>query len=159
VNNNKKTIGNAIRAVVFDNDNKVAILKVQGCGGTYYKIPGGTVEKGETDRDAFDREILEEAGCKVKIIQLLGNHAFFVEEKNKIYKSKIFLAEVIGEKSKPKFDDWEKEREFKLLWLDVQEAIEKLDSIITNDKYEIIIQNRDGDFLKKALKLRIKNET
>ncbi len=153
---NQKTpliIRNAVRAVLFDNQNKVAVLEVNGDGGIYYKIPGGTIEQGETEIQAYDREMQEEAGCKVKIIKELGTHEFIVKKRNKQYKSKVFLAKVSGEKLQPKFDDWENKRGFKLLWLDKSDALQKVSNIKTTNNYEIIIQKRDGDFLKKGIEI------
>lgn len=38
----------------------------------FYKLPGGGVERGETNIDALNREIQEEAGCAIRDIRPLG---------------------------------------------------------------------------------------
>lgn len=150
----KKTIiRRAVRAVLFDDLNKFAVLEVKGEGGIYYKIPGGTIEKNETKLEAFKREMLEEAGCNSQILYMVGRHQFFVKKRNKLYKSICYLAKVIGQKSEPKFDDWEQLRGFKILWINPMEALKKFKNIKTTDSYEIIIQKRDGAFFEKGLRL------
>lgn len=48
-------------------------------GHNEYKLPGGGLAKNETPTQAFEREILEETGCLIKDVKLIG----YVEE-NKI---------------------------------------------------------------------------
>ena len=57
----KNKFRKAVRAVVFDNENKVALINVSK--HNYYKLPGGGIENFESVEDALRRECLEEAGC------------------------------------------------------------------------------------------------
>ena len=50
----------AVRAVVFDDENKVALINV--LNRSYYKLPGGGIEESESMEDALKRECLEEIG-------------------------------------------------------------------------------------------------
>ena len=51
----------AVRAIVFDKDNKIGLLNVTKHG--YYKLPGGGIKEGEDKITALKRECLEEIGC------------------------------------------------------------------------------------------------
>jgi 8-oxo-dGTP diphosphatase len=66
----KFAIRKAARAVVFDDDNKIAILKV--AKRNYHKLPGGGVEDGEDLMKALEREVIEEAGCKITVTEEVG---------------------------------------------------------------------------------------
>jgi len=149
----------AVRAVIIDDMNNTAILNVKGAN-SYFKIPGGGIEKGETIDQALEREVAEEAGCKIRVLKKLGEHQFYVKEKDRNYHSICFLAELDGDKGEPQFDDWEKSREFKLEWLNIEDAIKKFESSHPENEYEKIIQNRDLNFLREAnkqIKLREKS--
>jgi 8-oxo-dGTP pyrophosphatase MutT (NUDIX family) len=67
------------RAVVFDDEGKVALLSVSK--ENYYKLPGGGVEEGEDKITALHRECQEEIGCDVEIVNELG----FIVEYRKIF--------------------------------------------------------------------------
>jgi 8-oxo-dGTP pyrophosphatase MutT (NUDIX family) len=68
--NEEIKIRKAARAVVFDNDNKITILKV--ANHNYYKLPGGGVEEGEDLAKALEREAMEEIGCKISVTGEIG---------------------------------------------------------------------------------------
>ena len=109
------------RAVVLDEDNKIALLHVTK--ETYYKLPGGGVEKGEDKIEALHRECNEEIGCNVEIINEIGS----VIEYRKIYNLKqtsyCYLAKVKGQKGVPDFTDSEKEKGFEVVWLPYKETM------------------------------------
>jgi 8-oxo-dGTP pyrophosphatase MutT (NUDIX family) len=139
----------AVRAVVFDKDNKVAILNVSKHG--YYKLPGGGVETGENLHQALKRECLEELGCEVEITGELGE----IIEYRKMFKLKqispCFLARVVGEKGQPAFTDEEIATGFKILWLKPEEAIPLFDPSKANEaEGELYIVLRDKTFLEEA---------
>lgn len=53
------------RGIVFNEDNKIAILNKQL--KNEYKLVGGGIEEDEDPKLAFQREVLEEAGCDIEI--------------------------------------------------------------------------------------------
>jgi ADP-ribose pyrophosphatase YjhB (NUDIX family) len=60
----------SVRAIVL---NENCVLVMNNSNGTHI-IPGGRLEEGETHEEALKRELLEEAGAEIKII----NHVGFV---------------------------------------------------------------------------------
>lgn len=146
----------AARTVIFDENNKIAILEVQN--GEYYKIIGGGIEDGETEEQAAKREAFEEAGCDVEIVGKIGEQDFsFSNEKvDKVHYSVCFLAKVIGEKKDTKFDDWEKSNNFKLHWLCFEDAVKLFQSASPEDEFKKEINKRDLEFLKIAYKHKFK---
>lgn len=139
----------ASRAIVFDNENKIAFLYVSK--KQYYKLPGGKIEEGEDKILALQRECKEEIGCNIEIICEIGS----VVEYRKIFKqnqiSYCYLAKVKGQKETTDFTDKEKERGFKLVWLTYSKAIAALnESKIVSDEGGLYIIPRDMAFLEEA---------
>ncbi|MFC7373204.1 NUDIX hydrolase [Fictibacillus iocasae] len=59
--------------VLFDEpQEKILMVKNIGDKGSYFTLPGGKVEEGETLQEGAIREVLEETGLSVKIGGLLG---------------------------------------------------------------------------------------
>lgn len=137
------------RAVVFDDDNKVALLHVTK--ENYYKLPGGGIEDGEDKISALYRECQEEIGCDIDIINELG----FIVEYRKIFTLKqtsyCYLAKVKGPKGKPDFTDSEKEKGFEVVWLSYEEAIRVLnESKAVSIEGGSYIVPRDIAFIEEA---------
>ncbi len=73
--NEKKLCGTMRFAVdgILQKDGK--ILLIRRAGRTFHNswaLPGGILEEGETVEEALTREMLEELGVEVKIIEILG---------------------------------------------------------------------------------------
>jgi len=137
----------AARTVIYDNEKRIAVVSVRG--GDYYKIPGGKIEPGESEGEAAIREAKEEAGCEVEIIKPIGNltiEEHSLERGERVHHSVCFLA------TKKKdigvdLTQWEKDNNFEIMWLSFDEAIEKFDSIETEDEFARVINERDKKFI------------
>ena len=139
----------ASRAIVFDKDKNVALL--HATKKYFHKLPGGGIEAGEHIADALARELLEEIGCSVDNIRELG---VIEEYRNKFelhQTSYCFLADLIGEKGTPKFEEDEIEDGFEPVWMSLEDAIKTLDSEVSVEDYEgKFIRLRDITFLQEA---------
>lgn len=139
----------AARTVIFDENNKVAILEVRG--GLYHKIPGGGIEDGENEVVAASREATEEAGCDVEIIERLGESDFIdPADANLIHHSVCYLAKKTREHPDTNFTEHEVNNNFRLIWLDINSAIKLFENVKSDVQFEVNMNNRDLKFLQKA---------
>lgn len=143
---------NAVRGVIFDKDNNIALL--QSITHGYFGLPGGKVEDGETNEQGILRESLEETGCTVEIITLLGQTLEYRKQHGVINCSVGYAVRVIGEKGLPTFigDENELEKNSIVVWVTIEVAIKLLfSSINTKDNlYHRYCLERDLVFLEKA---------
>jgi 8-oxo-dGTP diphosphatase len=137
----------ASRAVIFDDDNLIALLFVGK--DNYHKIPGGGIELGEDKMQALTREVKEETGCEIEVTGEVGEIIEFRSKFNLQQISYCYLGKVTS-KGVTNFDEGERNSGFELLWLPLKEAIIKLENDKPLDYEGIFIQERDLIFLKKA---------
>ena len=130
------------------NADRIALLFVSR--HNYHKLPGGGIESGESVKEALEREITEETGCKAEIEESLGSIRELGDDFGIKQISYCFIARVSECDKETSFTEKEKRQGFQLKWVTLDEAI----SLIGNDKpnnYEgRFIVRRDMEFLKKA---------
>lgn len=147
-NGEKNKYRKAVRAVVFDNENKVAILNVKKYN--YYKLPGGGIENGESMEEALKRECLEEIGCNIEVLEEVGR---VLEHRNKIetdQESFCYTAKLVGEKGNPSFVGYEIDDGFEPLWVDIDQAIKLVENSEPTSYDGPFIKIRDFILLNKA---------
>ncbi|MCU0493260.1 MAG: NUDIX domain-containing protein [Chloroflexaceae bacterium] len=86
-----------VRALVVRGD-EVLMICHRG-GSTPWSLPGGGVKAGETLEDAARREVMEEAGCPVRVERLHGMYHNFSEGFNNYVA--VYLCTPLGEASPP----------------------------------------------------------
>jgi 8-oxo-dGTP pyrophosphatase MutT (NUDIX family) len=138
----------AVRAVIFNNENKVALLHVSK--HNYYKLPGGGIEETESPEKALRRECQEEAGCDVSIGGEIGEVIEYRNKWDTRQESQCYFAKVMGELGNQNLQGYEVDSGFLPVWADIDEAIELVSKSapVTYDGPFIVI--RDALFLKKA---------
>jgi 8-oxo-dGTP diphosphatase len=141
----------AARAIVFDKDNNIALL--HATRDNYHKLPGGGIEGGEDIMDALKREVMEEIGCEIANIKELGIIEEYRNQDSLHQLSHCFIAELSGEKGKPKLTQSEIDEGFEPVWLLIEDAIK----IINNENIKKFYRaqfmvTRDLAFLKEAEK-------
>jgi 8-oxo-dGTP diphosphatase len=146
----------AARAVLLDKDGQVYLLNVSKHG--YHKLPGGGIDEGEEIKQALERELLEEVGCKAEIVAELGT---IVEYRNYDdgglkQTSYCYLAKQVGDQIDSALEEGElEEGMFEIKAQDIDEAI----ALLTNDKPDNLegkfIQRRDITFLKAAKEVNV----
>lgn len=117
------------RGIVVDGD-KIALLHKANMNE--YKLPGGGVEDGEDCKEAFIREVYEEAGCVVEDVVSLGT---IEEEKtgNNFYqKSFVFVAKVKENTGVLHLTEKEIGEGAEITWFTVDEAIDMISSCYDN---------------------------
>lgn len=144
------TTRSAARAVVLDNDGKIALLHATKLD--YHKLPGGGIEEGEDVLAALAREIQEEIGCVATNLKEVGSIEEYRSEYALLQTSHCFLADLKGEKGEPNLTEDEIEEGFKTVWMDISSAIDTLDKEMAKvSHYEgKFMVARDNAFLKAA---------
>lgn len=143
------SIREAVRAVVTDDEGKVALLHVKN--HSYFKLPGGGTEGSEDKITALKRECKEEVGSDIKIVGEVGK----IVEYRKVFSLKqisyCYLAMLKGEKGKPTFTDEEIDDGFEQVWLSYNEALRFLsNNVASSFEGKAYIVPRDTAFLKEV---------
>ena len=144
----------AARAVLFDDEGKVAILHVSK--DNYHKLPGGGIEEGENIEQALNREIKEEVGCEMEIGQEIGSvieYKNYPDGTNLKHESICYFGKLKGEKGIVQFSEEEADRGFELAWVSLDEAINLLENDNPSDYHGKFIKQRDSVFLREARNL------
>ncbi len=118
------------RGIVLRDDGKTAIFNKSN--KNEYKLPGGGVEGNESPEVAFEREVLEETGCRINNIILMGTAE---EHKSKINFKQIsyaFIGKVTEDTKKLNLTQKETDEGAKLIWETPEKALELIKSCYDN---------------------------
>ncbi|MBQ9319143.1 MAG: NUDIX domain-containing protein [Bacilli bacterium] len=145
---NNPLIRMSARGIVIRNDGKIAIfhklLKNE------YKLPGGGIENDETPEDAFKREVLEETGCVVEIIEKLGLTEEYKYKTNFKQISNVFIGKVIEDTKKLSVTQKEKDEGAQLLWESPQNAL-----LLIQDSFNKVVASKyESVYMTKFIVLR-----
>lgn len=147
----KFEIRKAARAVLVNEYNHVALLYVAKDG--YYKLPAGGVEKNESVNDALAREVYEEVGSDIVILDELGMTIEYREQFEQLQVSYSFLCKTCGELIEPDFTQNELDHGFQLVWKSIDEAISEIESYCGEKYVAKFICFRDLYILKEAVQI------
>lgn len=114
------------RGIIIRNDGKIAVFNK--ASKNEYKLPGGGMENGENIAEVFKREVYEETGCKVEIIDFLGTIEEIKTQDSFKQLSHVFVGKVIEDTQNLHVTKEEKIEGAKIVWEFPQEALE----LITN---------------------------
>lgn len=144
-------IRKAMRAVIFDDEKKIALMRVKS--DNYYKLPGGGIDEGEDYQEALKRELLEETGCDSRTEDEVGITIEYRNQFEMLQISYCYLSNVVGDKGTVDFTQKELDDGFELIWVDLVEAIDLVKNS-TPKKYACkFIVLRDLILLEKAKKI------
>ena len=105
--------------LLLDEDEKnILLVKNKGEGPSYYTLPGGAVEKGETLEEAAVREVKEETGLEVQIDGVFTISEAFFEERGHHAIFFTFIGKIIGGEITISFPEEIEE----VSWIAVEEA-------------------------------------
>ncbi len=109
------------RGIVLNQKNEIAILYKMN--KNEYKLLGGGVENDEDPREAFQREVFEEAGCTIEIDKELGTFEEIKSQANFKQTSYIYIAHLIEDTGEQHFTEREICEGSTLMWCDLEKAI------------------------------------
>jgi len=145
-------IRDAARAVVVSSKGEVYLLRVTKYNA--HKLPGGAIERGEKPDEAVLREVLEETGCKSKIIKSIGlviEHKFTqgIEQRSHCY-----VVEQTGERGEQALEEGEIEVGHELVIAkNIHEAILILENDVPKNLLGKYIKHRELALLKESSRL------
>ena len=143
------------RGVVFNADNKVAILHIRGKDyfgyRDHYELPGGGIEKQENPLDAFRREMQEEIGIVTKEEQQIATIRYHFNTLRRYDVSYIFIAKV-DRYCDVHYTQQELALIEKIEWFDLDDLVERLSSNCV-ENVGILIHRRDLWIVQQARKV------
>lgn len=147
------------KIIIFDKNKNVAL--VGNMVHSFYFLPGGGVEEGETPEQAAVRESLEEVGYRVTIINKLGVIDDYRTRDRNHNINHCFIAKIKGSKLALFLTEEEKKNGMHVVWKSLPEARSILQKEVTelkkgnvkfyNTGFNIL---RDFVFLNRAINLR-----
>lgn len=112
----------AVRVIVVhpEKNNKIAVL--YSARDNYFKLPGGSIEGGETHAAACEREVLKEIGCHVTVafecIAVAEEYSYYMHQMSYCY-----VATVTEETGKTDLSEEEKNEGLGFQWHGVLEVL------------------------------------
>ncbi len=113
----------AVRAVISKGD---TLLMVYSKKKGDYKFPGGGIEKGENEEEALRREVKEETGYDISVIEDKIICAYEVRKYNDdefVMESCYYICSITEEKGSQNLDEYEKNLGFVPVFVSVEEAL------------------------------------
>ena len=107
------------RGIILNGENLAGLILMSANG--FYKLPGGGIELGERESDAFVRQVAEETGCKCEIIAPLGTVEEHKSRSGFCQFSYAFIGRVVGECGKQATSN-DKLPGFSISWMSLQDA-------------------------------------
>ena len=116
-------IREAARAILFDEESRVALMRV--ASDNYCKLPGGGIDEGEDITTALNRELLEEIGASsVEILSEVGRVDEYRDEYGVNSRHYCFVARLSGPIIEPSRTEKELAEGYETVWAkDMDEAI------------------------------------
>lgn len=150
------------KAVVFDNENKMALVGTKV--NSFYQLPGGGIDQGESIENGIIRECLEEIGCNVSLEHEIGEIDDYRNRDKKHCINYCYTARLIGDKGELTLTEDEEKNGLHVIWVPLDKAIGILEKEVEQVKRgEVTFYNtafnilRDYKFLKEAQSIS-KNE-
>ena len=129
-------------------DGKIAL--VYSDREKYYKFPGGGIHGGEDKKTALTREVMEEVGLTVIPESIAEFGSVMRRQRSNMESDTVFEQEnfyyvcrVEDTVAQQKLDDYEREAEFTLQWVGIDEAIRVNDAFHSGDTFDEIMIKRE----------------
>ena len=144
------------RGIVYNDEGEIALIHVVADDifghRDLYETPGGGKEKGETNLEAFKREIKEEIGVIVDDIEEIGRVVDYYNLIKRKNNNHFYLGHVKEYLNETHLCDYEKKFFQEIVWVDIRNAI-TLNDELSNNKIKNIVQAREKPIILKAIKM------
>jgi len=122
-----KKIIERVRAIIIEQDKILLINRIKG-NDSYWVIPGGAVESGESHEQAVKRECLEELGVKIEVqklfLQRFGDKKGIEGQQEFFYLCKIVDGQM-GTGQGPEFQAGTQYKgEYRIKWINLKDLLE-----------------------------------
>ncbi|QFT87549.1 hypothetical protein FIU87_02695 [Bacillus sp. THAF10] len=108
-----------VYALLFDEkEEQILMVKNRGKSASYYTLPGGAVEAGETLKEAGIREVKEETGLEVELGGIFSVGEAFFEDRGHHAIFFTFTGKIVGGETKILFPEEIEE----VIWMPKSEA-------------------------------------
>lgn len=139
----------AARAVLLDKDKRIYLMNVGKY--EYHKLPGGGIDEGEEIIQALERELMEEVGCRAKVLAEIGTVIEYRSYDMLKQISYCFLAQQKGDQMEPALEESELAGGLtEVKATNINEAVALLKSDKPKSLEGAYIQRRDLAFLEAA---------
>lgn len=108
------------RGILLNEKNESGMILMNANG--FYKLPGGGIELGERESDAFVREVKEETGYPCEIIATLGTVEEHKRRSGFFHYSYAFIGRINGERGERRLTEAEKALGFSMNWMSLNDA-------------------------------------
>lgn len=134
------------RGILLNDEGLCAVIYAKNW--TLHLLPGGGMEEDETPEEALRREMLEETGCHVQGVQLLG-----VVEENRAHAdftqlSYYFVAYTAGEAQAPMLTEEEEQGGAQVQWHTLQQTLHLIEAPEHDTAQRKFLQARDAAVLR-----------
>ncbi len=138
-------IGVGVGAAIFNREGKLFLTlrgkKAKNERGKW-EIPGGSVEFGETLEEAINREIKEEHGIDIQVIELLDVCSHIIPDEHQHWVSPTYVCKII--RGEPKI--LEPEKCDAIGWFTPEETTKLPLSIVTQHDLSVLAQKYPNNF-------------
>ena len=160
--NGKKFYRPSVRGIIFNDDGNIAMIYSQKYH--FYKFPGGGIEGNETHLEALAREIKEETGMVLipssvkefgEILKIQNGDKN--EDTIHVQQNFYYICEVEDKIGEQELDDYEKDMDFVLKFVPIEEAIAKNAIFKSDDLFNNLIAEREKRVLEILKTAKIAN--
>lgn len=145
------------RAIVVNDENKIALCHVirndKFGNFDYLETPGGGKEENETLEEGVKREIDEELGLEVEVICKIGEVDDYYNLISRHNFNHYYLCKIV-KKTKVHFESHGDTLIKEILWLDIDEAIDRFEKFQSGVPY--LVKQRELPILLEAKNIIIK---
>jgi len=138
-----------VRAVMVNEHSQIALI--HATKQSYYKLPGGGIDTGESLHEALVRECMEETGYRVRIIREIGEVVEVRRSIQRIQSSSGFIVRTEGLSKGLTLSAEEADAGFEVVWLPPQHALVAIRDNKSGRVFARFVVARDGAILTEAL--------